>query len=267
MEETKKTPRHGELVITTISKITNFGAYCKLVEYGDMEAFLPIREISSGWIKNIREYVHEGQKLVCYVNSIDKEKGTIDVSLKRVSAKDQKDKIRAYNLEKRLGALFLQALKKTNEVQTKDALISTVVSEFNTYTNMVQNATSNTKEFTQSKLPKKIKDALLKIIEANRKQKRYFVSYVATIYTYNTESGASELREIMDSVKKMGVEVGYIGAPKYQLFSEGTDYADAESKIAKARGLIESKIKNGVFELEKEKLKKDKEDIMSAIVV
>lgn len=265
MDETKRAPRHGELVITVVSKITNFGAYCRLAEYGDTEAFLPIREISSGWIKNIREYIHEGQKLVCYTNNVDKEKGTIDISLKRVSTKDSKEKIRSYNLEKRLAALFLQAIKKTNEPQAKEALMAIVVSEFGSYTNMVQNATENTSEFVQSKLPKKIKDTLIKILEANKKQKRYFVSYLATIYTYNTESGATELRSLMEAIKKLGIEISYIGAPKYKFFSEGTDYANAESKITKVTELIESKIKNGSFQIEKEKLKKEKEDIMSTI--
>ena len=109
--EGDKLPRQGGLVLVVVSKITNFGAYCKLIEFDNVEAFLPIREVSSGWIKNIREYIHDGQKLVCYVHGVDKEKGTIDISLKRVSPKDSKEKIRSYNLEKRLNALFAQTLK------------------------------------------------------------------------------------------------------------------------------------------------------------
>ena len=81
-----RVPRRGELVLVTVAKISNFGAYCRLIEYNNIEAFLPIREVSSGWIKNIREYIHEGQKLVCFVNNLDPDRGTIDVSLKKVSA-------------------------------------------------------------------------------------------------------------------------------------------------------------------------------------
>ena len=50
-------PRVGELVIASVSKISKFGAYCRLIEYNDLEVFLPIREVSSGWIKNIREHL------------------------------------------------------------------------------------------------------------------------------------------------------------------------------------------------------------------
>jgi len=263
MDETK-TPRQGSLVIAVISKITNFGAYVKLIEFGDIEAFLPIREVSSGWIKNIREYIHDGQKVVCFVHGIDKDKGTIDVSLKRVSTKDSKDKIRSYNLEKRLIALFSQTVKK--EKAGKDELSPIIIQEFGTYTNFMENALNNTPEFEKSTLPKKVKEAFIKALEQNRKQKRYFVSYIATISTYNTESGATELRSLMKEIKETGVELGYIGAPKYRLFAEGTDYVNAEAKIDKVRELVTATLKKGgMFEIEKEKLKKEKEDIMANI--
>jgi translation initiation factor 2 subunit 1 len=263
--ESQNIPKVGELVIATVAKISKFGAYCKLPEYNDLEVFLPIREVSSGWIKNIREHIHEGQKLVCSVTFYDKDKGTIDISLKRVSPGNSKEKIRTYNLEKRLSALFVQAIKMAKEQPNKDALITTGLAEFGTYTNMVQNATDNTKEFAASKLPKKLKEAIIKVLESNKKQKRYLVAYTATIYTYNTLSGASELRNLMSSIKALGIDVKYVGAPKYRLLAEGEDYAKAEEKIKKVEELAKEKLKKGVFEMEKEKLRKEKEDIISTM--
>jgi translation initiation factor 2 subunit 1 len=258
-------PKVGELVIANISKISKFGAYCRLPEYNDLEVFLPIREVSSGWIKNIREYIHEGQKLVCSVMFYDKEKGTIDVSLKRVSPNASREKTRSYNLEKRLAGLFLQAIKVSKEQPNKEALISTALAEFETYTKLVQNATDATKEFEQSKLPKKLKESILKVLEANKKQKKYIVSYMATLYTYNTMSGAEEIKDIMSSIKGLGVDIKYIGAPKYRFMAEGENYTEAEEKIRNAENLIRDKLKKGSFEIEKEKLKKEKEDIISTI--
>lgn len=264
MEE-QKIPLKGESVIAVVSKIMKFGAYCRLPEYGDREVFLPIREVSSGWIKNIREFIHEGQKLVCSVIFYDKEKNTIDVSLKRVTPNKAKLKIREYNLEKRLTALFIQAVKASKEAQNKEALMHAAISEFKTYTNLVYNATSDTPEFEKSALPKKLKEALLEILAANKKQKKYVVSYIATIMTYNTTSGATELQKLMEEIKSHDVEIHYMGAPKYQLVATGDDYASAEAKINKVESIISSKLKKGVFSMEKEKLKKEREDIMSEI--
>src|SRR5271157_185478 len=185
-------PKVGEHVIATVSKVARFGAYCKLLEYDNLEVFLPIREVSSGWIKNIREHVHEGQKVVCSVLFYDKEKGTIDVSLKRVTQSQAKEKLRAYNLEKRFAALFAQSIKMAGMGAEKDSLLQKALAEFLTYTNLMDNATGNSDEFKKSTLPKKLKDTLLEAYEANRKKRRYVVAYTMTLSTYNTMSGITE---------------------------------------------------------------------------
>jgi translation initiation factor 2 subunit 1 len=256
-------PKVGEHVIATISKVARFGAYCRLLEYNNLEVFLPIREVSSGWIKNIREHVHEGQKVVCSILFYDKEKGTIDVSLKRVTQGQAKEKIRAYNLEKRIAALFAQSIKMAGMYEDKATLVQKALSEFSTYTNLMDNATSDSEEFKKSTLPKKLKDLLLENYEANRKKRRYIVAYTMKLSTFNTMSGVTELKDIIASVKHLGIDVNYIGAPHYRLVAEGEDYSKAEDKIKQAAQLVQSKLKRGVFEIEKEKLKKAKEDIMS----
>jgi translation initiation factor 2 subunit 1 len=257
-------PKVGEHVIATVSKVARFGAYCRLLEYDNLEVFLPIREVSSGWIKNIREHVHEGQKVVCSVLFYDREKGTIDVSIKRVTQSQAKEKIRAYNLEKRLTALFAQSVKMSGLYDEKQALIQRALTEFSTYTNLMDNALADSEEFKKSALPKKLKDTLIENYESNRKKRRYIVAYTMTLSTFNTMSGITELRDIISEVKRLGINVSYIGAPHYRLVAEGEDYSKAEEKIAQATQLVQSRLKKGVFEIEKEKLKKATEDILSS---
>jgi translation initiation factor 2 alpha subunit (eIF-2alpha) len=259
------TPKVGELVIAQVSKVAQFGAYCRLPEYGNMEAFMPIREVSSGWIKNIREFVHEGQNLVCRVVFFDKERNTIDISLKKVTPKESKEKISGYNLEKRLVALFQQNLRSSGEHQNKNEISQMVISQFGSYTNMFQQASLNTEQFANFRIPKKLKDEIQAAIKASRKQKKHKVVYSATISTFNTRSGAAELRDIFSKVRSGGVEVLYVSAPKYRLIAEGENYAEAEDRIKEAEGLISAKLKNGIFKLQKEKLKKEKEDILKQI--
>src|SRR5438105_13609527 len=57
-------PDEGELVVCTVSNVKNFGAFVTLDEYESKEGFIHIAEVSSGWIKYIRDHVREGQKLV-----------------------------------------------------------------------------------------------------------------------------------------------------------------------------------------------------------
>jgi translation initiation factor 2 subunit 1 len=259
----ERQPRMSELVIAQVSKITNFGAYCKLLEYNNMEVFLPIREISSGWIKNIRMFVHEGQKLVCRVTIFDKEKGTIDISLKKVTQKEAKEKMGAHNLEKRLEALFNQMAKSAKNDEARTKLIQTILSEFGTYSRFAQAAINNTEEFKKSKITKPLKDLVIKTLEANMKKRDVEVSYILKLTTMNTRTGASDLRAIFTEMEKTGTDVTYISAPKYRLYATGKDYIEAENKIKKAMDALHAKEdKNYEVVLEKEKLKREKESIL-----
>ena len=263
--EAKRIPNIGELVIANIAKIAQFGAYCRLPEYNDLEVFLPIREVSSGWIKNIHEFIHEGQKVVCKVVYYDRERGSIDVSLKKVTAKETKEKIGSYNLEKRLEALFAQALKVSKLPDSKEDLERRLISEFGNYTNMMRAMVDDTEAAQKSTLPKKIKTTLVKLYEANKPEKKFIVSYIVTLSSYNTRNGAQELRNILSDVKAKGVDVKYISAPKYRLISQGTDYNDAEAKIKDGVNIIQSSLKKGVFSIEKEKHAKKKESVIETL--
>lgn len=257
-------PKIGELVIAQVSKVMQFGAYCRLPEYSNIEVFLPIKEVSSGWIKNIREFIHEGQSLVCKVILHDKEKRTIDVSLKKVTPKETKEKIGKYNLEKRLAALIQQAIK-TSGIKGAEEMMERIRAEHRGYSEIFQHAISEDEWFESLEIPKKLKEEIKKIIKANIKEKKKNVSYLVTMMTYNTESGASELRSILEDASKAGAEISYISAPKYRFSAEGKDYSEAESKIKKAMEIAESRLGRGVFKFEKEKQRREKDDILAQI--
>lgn len=55
-------PSEGELIVATVYKVLGYGAFANLEEYEGKEAFIHISEVSSGWVKNIRDHVRENQK-------------------------------------------------------------------------------------------------------------------------------------------------------------------------------------------------------------
>ena len=60
-------PEVGELVLCTTSKVIQQGAFVKLDEYKGKEGFIHLSEIASKWVKNIRNFVKEDQKIVARV--------------------------------------------------------------------------------------------------------------------------------------------------------------------------------------------------------
>ena len=58
-------PEEGELVVVSVKSVKQNGADVTLDEYEGVDGFIFIGEIASGWIKNIRRFVREGQRLIC----------------------------------------------------------------------------------------------------------------------------------------------------------------------------------------------------------
>ncbi|MBU7031576.1 MAG: S1 RNA-binding domain-containing protein, partial [Theionarchaea archaeon] len=66
MTKIQEFPEVGDLVIGTVSDVFPYGAFVKLDEF-DKVGMIHIKEISSAWVKNIRNHVREGQKVVTKV--------------------------------------------------------------------------------------------------------------------------------------------------------------------------------------------------------
>jgi translation initiation factor 2 subunit 1 len=102
----KELPEVGELVIATVDRITQYGAYVKLDEYEGMDGLLHISEVSSGWVRNVRDYVREKEKVVLKVLRVDPEKRHIDLSLRRVSGKERQDKLLEWKRGKKVESIL-----------------------------------------------------------------------------------------------------------------------------------------------------------------
>lgn len=104
-------PKYGELVIGTVTKIFDHGAFVSLDEYNGLEAYCPLNEVSRSWFKGIREVLKEGQKLVFKVIRVDRRKGHVDVSLRRVSDEEKKAKLSEFRRAQRAEKLLELAAK------------------------------------------------------------------------------------------------------------------------------------------------------------
>ncbi|MBI3254103.1 MAG: S1 RNA-binding domain-containing protein, partial [Nitrosopumilales archaeon] len=78
-------PEVGEIVVATIAKVSDHGAYVTLDEYGGIQGFLHISEIAPGWVRNVTKYVRIGEKKVLLVKKVILERSEIDLSLKQIS--------------------------------------------------------------------------------------------------------------------------------------------------------------------------------------
>ena len=126
MNNHKDFPELDELVLCTVKQIVKTTVFVKIDDYGK-EGIINFSEVAPGRIRNIRDYVAPNKKIVCRVLRIDKERGHIDLSLRRVGVKEQKEFMDSYNKEK--GNIILLKL-----ISKEDSILEKVKKEYGAVT-------------------------------------------------------------------------------------------------------------------------------------
>src|SRR6185436_6873579 len=81
----------GQLVQGTITKLTKFGAFARLVDNPEIEGLIHISELANHRVIHPKEVVNEGESLALRVVKIDPEQRRMGLSLKRVSSPEYLD--------------------------------------------------------------------------------------------------------------------------------------------------------------------------------
>uniref|UniRef100_A0A7S3FG56 S1 motif domain-containing protein n=1 Tax=Haptolina ericina TaxID=156174 RepID=A0A7S3FG56_9EUKA len=81
-------PEIDDLVMVQVRSIAEMGAYVSLLEYNNIEGMILLSELSRRRIRSINKLIRVGKQEVCMVLRVDKEKGYIDLSKRRVSPED-----------------------------------------------------------------------------------------------------------------------------------------------------------------------------------
>jgi translation initiation factor 2 subunit 1 len=81
-------PNAEDLVIVQVKNVAEMGAYVSLLEYNGIEGMILLSELSRRRIRSINKLIRVGRTEIVVVLRVDKEKGYIDLSKRRVSAED-----------------------------------------------------------------------------------------------------------------------------------------------------------------------------------
>ena len=81
-------PDVDELVMVNVRNVETLGAYVTLLEYNNIEGMVLLSELSRRRIRSIAKLIRVGRQEVVMVMRVDKEKGYVDLSKRRVPAED-----------------------------------------------------------------------------------------------------------------------------------------------------------------------------------
>ena len=83
-----KFPECDELVMVNVRQIAEMGSYVSLLEYNKIEGMILLSELSRRRIRSINKLIRVGRNEIVVVIRVDKEKGYIDLSKRRVSPEE-----------------------------------------------------------------------------------------------------------------------------------------------------------------------------------
>lgn len=84
----QKYPEVDDLVMVNVKEIADMGAYVKLLEYDEIEGMILLSELSRRRIRSIQKLVKVGRNEIAVVLRVDKDKGYIDLSKKKVTPEE-----------------------------------------------------------------------------------------------------------------------------------------------------------------------------------
>ena len=242
-------PEEDEVVICTVKKVLANVVFVNLDEY-DKEAVIYLSEIAPGRIRNMREYVKEGKRVVCKVLRVDPTRGHVDLSLRRVSSSVARAKNVDYKLEEKAEKILEKVAHGLN-ISLKDAYErfgKDLINEHGSLNNCFQLLATDKIKLN---VPEEVNQLLVQIVKEKIKPPEVSISVILQIESYS-EDGVIRIKNLLkgikDKAKKNSYKINllYIGAPQYRLTVFSQDYKSAEKILDE---LSVSKFEDGEIEI------------------
>ncbi|TFF86648.1 translation initiation factor IF-2 subunit alpha [Candidatus Thorarchaeota archaeon] len=247
-------PEPDDFAIAVATKVAPYGAYVKLPEYGEKEGFIHISEVSSTWVRNIRNHIHENQRVVIKVLKVNPEKGHIDCSLRRVSTEAKRVKNNAWKRAQKAEKLLELVAKENNmtleEVYKKIGWpIEDVFGEI--YAGLEKASDGGVEVFEEVQATKKLRKQVADLAEQRIEIPSVEIDGEMTI-TVPGPSGVRVIREALTKGLEEGkqhekstTEIYALGSPRYKLRIVSPDYTEAEDILSEVLGQITKTIEKG----------------------
>jgi translation initiation factor 2 subunit 1 len=247
-------PERDDLVVVRVSQILDYGVFVELLEFNNVRGFVHISNVSSSWVKNIRNFVKPNQVRVAKVLNVDVTKRQIDLSFAGVSSSREKQKIndfKQYNREEKLISLFAkQTGKKFDEVW--EAVAEPLNSEYGSLMNALEKVALG--EDISEIVSKEWVAPLKELVEKNIVVSEKILKGKAKISSLSP-NGLEIVKEILSTIESVkGCSVIYAGSGIYTITSTSFTYKQADKLLTKSIELAEKKAKElgASFEFKRE---------------
>ncbi len=250
MSRLKGFPDNGELVVCSVTNVKSFGAFVTLDEYDNKEGFIHVRDIASGWVKYIRDFIREGQKVVCKVLGVDSSKGHIDLSLKSVNDHQKREKIQQWKNEKKAEKLveIIAERLSISVDEAFDQFANELTEEYDTLYGAFEAIAANPDDLRDEYEGDWV-ETFIEVASENVTLPFVEIDGILEMRSLGP-NGVEDIRKALESGLEAadGAEVSItcVGSPKYRLVITAEEYKTAEDVMKKvSNAAIKSLTKSG----------------------
>ena len=252
-------PEPGEIVVCTVREITSHGIYVNLDQYGGMNGFLHVSEISTGWVRNIERVARPQQRLVLKVIRADRTRKEIDLSLRQVTNEERRAKVIEWKRAERAQTIMNAVRKKVSlEEKQLNECVTKMVGQFGSlYAALEMAAKKGEKAFTGLELPQEFVMAVVETATEKIVPPKYEIGAIVEVSS-KAPDGVQQIKKTLlaaasSSPGSAEIKITYAGAPRYRIRITADDYKQAEKIMASVLDKVKDGLgKHGAFNFKRE---------------
>ncbi|MBW2971924.1 S1 RNA-binding domain-containing protein [Candidatus Woesearchaeota archaeon] len=246
VKKNKGLPAESDLVLCTVTKVYPHSVFANIDDYENKQGMIHISEIAPGRIRNINDYVRVGKKVICKVLKIDMERGHIDLSLRRVSEGQKREKAEQIKREQKAEKIveFVAEKLKMDKNKLYDELVTKASAEYESLHDLFEEFISDENVLKSLKLPKNEYDALAEVIRQRIKPPEVEIEGEIKLKSYAPD-GVAVVKSILEKASKLdeAIIIRYKGGGAYSMNIVHSNYKDAEKVMENAAQSIEAEAK------------------------
>ncbi len=206
--------KEDDIVLATVKAIEGTTVF---VELGDAKGSITLSEVSAGRIRNIREFINVGKKIVCKVLRVKEDH--LELSLRRVTAKEREAVLEKHTKERTFRAILIPIFgDKTDQTLEKMA-------KDHDLAELLDKARDNP-AVLEKYVSKAQMETLAKILSEKREKDKEIKKTI--VVKTQSDGGLYDIQSVLATDK---ADIRYLGSSKFSITVKEKEFKAANTKM------------------------------------